>query len=166
MPMSNDVSLPVGVRPDWPPFCVKCRAVDPSAFYVFTPQRSGWLAMLPGSSWIVRHDPVVAPACPACATRMGRTRLIGSVLSWVLLFIALFAALVVLRWAGVSATWRPWLALAVAFVCFMPLTIWHLFHPPPVNVTVVGRSRVDYEFADMAYAFMFAGRNVDHMLNK
>ncbi len=166
MPMSNDVSLPAEVRPSWPPFCVKCRAADPSAFYAFTPARSGWLAMLPGSSWLVRRDPVVAPACPACAAKMGRARLIGSVLSWVLLFVALFTALVVLRWTGVSATWRPWLASAMTFVCFMPLSIWHVFHPPPLNATIMGGSRIDFEFADEAYASMFAGRNVDHVLNK
>ncbi|MBX9737135.1 MAG: hypothetical protein K2X32_09440 [Phycisphaerales bacterium] len=163
MSIATTVSLPASVTPEWRRVCVKCRSEDPTAFFVFTPERSGLLAWLPGSSLITRRDPVVVPACEPCAASLSRKRMVRISVEWMVVIVAVLTPALVARWAGGPMTWQFWLAAGGGLACVVAHGMWVIFHPHPVSADVMGKSTIDYQFASAAYASDFAKRNSEYL---
>ncbi len=159
MGWSHDVTLPIGVPPEWPPVCVRCHAADPPGTFRVRGSRVGWDQILT-LSWAVGSRPVIeAPACIECARLLRRERRIAGIASWLMCIpLAAMGFWLVHLLGYLQGPYRRWWGLLGAMICCLPVIIWEALHPRTFDVTV-RHGKIDYEFRDKVYAAMFACAN-------
>jgi hypothetical protein len=107
---------------------------------------------------------IAIPCCRACSMRMRSRMATGIVFFVPLAMVFGWLALIVSHQYHLGS-WakRGVIALFLA-VSTLPLILWHIFLPPPFDVTAFVES-VDYDFRDLSYAVEFAKLNAGQLIS-
>jgi len=155
MPISTDVNLPKSQLPFFPDRCVACGADAPDASYRVGTNAIGWWTL---AFWSFgRRFRVDVPACDSCRDRMCRAWWLRLAVNAVVVAIGVGLALYLLRWY--QGPFKRWFALGIALICLLPVILWEVFFPRPIDLTAYADT-VDYEFRDPEYAEEFAELNL------
>ena len=60
----------------------------------------------------------------------------------------------------VAKGFRRWVIVLLFLVCAIPYFLWIVFFPPAFDFTVFAK-KIDYEFRDEEYAYLFFAENED-----
>jgi len=156
MALSTDVRLPKRIMPVFPDRCVVCHCLPTSTAKINTNAQNPLAVFLMPILYLFGWSRVEFPLCSACKPRFYFQRWGRTVVCWLVVGVAVFAAMPHFdEWNRLT---RKFAVGGLALIALVPYIAFELFVPRSFDVTS-GSASTDYEFASEEYAVEFFALN-------
>ncbi|WP_234952724.1 hypothetical protein [Rhodopirellula baltica] len=156
MALSTDVRLPKRIKPVFPDRCVVCHCLPTSTAKINTNAQNPLAVFLMPILYLFGWSRVEFPLCSACEPRFYFQRWGRTVVCWLVVGVAVFAAMPHFEeWNRLT---RKFAVGGLALIALVPYIAFELFVPRSFDVTS-GNASTDYEFASEEYAVEFFALN-------
>jgi hypothetical protein len=161
MAESTDITLPKGIAPVFPEWCIVCHGLPDSTTKI-AQNSHHWLAtFLTPLLYLLGWSSTEIPICRACKPRFYFQRWGRTAICWAILFAVI--AIAWPRFDGWDRLTKKMALAGLAMLAILPYAAFEVLWPRLFDTTASG-DEVTYEFASLEYAKLFYLLNREHVL--